>query len=178
MVATARKVEAMSELADGPNVHKMALDVTAGSAAVAAAVEAAAARFGGRLDVVVNNAGYGLMGDTEATSDADARAQLDTNFWGAVDVVKRALGVMRDDNPRAAGGRRGGVILNVSSMGGFIGYPGQAFYHASKFALEGFTESVAKELPLDWNSACHPCQKYIYIYIYLYLYIPFARSTC
>ncbi|PHH68070.1 hypothetical protein CDD83_6280 [Cordyceps sp. RAO-2017] len=74
---------------------------------------------------------------------------MDTNFWGVVDVSKRALAVMRDQNARS--GQRGGVIANLSSIGGFIGFPGQSFYHASKFAVEGWTEAVAKELSPDWN---------------------------
>ncbi|KAI8291485.1 hypothetical protein K4K56_006521 [Colletotrichum sp. SAR 10_98] len=69
---------------------------------------------------------------------------------GMVDVTKNALGIMRDINPKS--GQQGGVILNISSIGGWAGFPGQAFYHASKFAMEGWTESVAKELPTAWNS--------------------------
>lgn len=76
---------------------------------------------------------------------------MDTNFWGMVDVSKRALGIMRDENVKN-GGQRGGVILNISSMGGWFGFPACSFYHASKFAMEGWTEAVAKELPSEWNS--------------------------
>lgn len=122
---------------------KLALDVTSTSS-IGAALDAAVSRFGG-VDVVVNNAGYALVGDTEAAGDGEARALMDTNFWGMVDVSKRALGIMRE-------GGRGGVILNVSSMGGWMGYPANSFYHASKFAMEGWTEAVAKELPVEWNS--------------------------
>lgn len=68
-----------------------------------------------------------------------------------VDVAKNAVGIMRDQNARGDG-QQGGVILNVSSMGGFMGFPGSSFYHASKFAMEGWTEAVAKELPVEWNS--------------------------
>lgn len=98
---------------------------------------------------MVNNAGYTLLGDTEASQPGESRALMDTNFWGMVEVSKRALGVMRDDNPKS--GQQGGVILNISSMGGWFGFPACAYYHASKFAMEGWTESVAKELPVDWN---------------------------
>lgn len=91
------------------------------------------------------------MGDTEAAEDKESRAVLDTNFWGMVDVCKRALGIMRDVNGQN-GGQQGGCILNVSSMGGWSGFPGSSFYHASKFAMEGWTEAVAKELPIAWNS--------------------------
>lgn len=68
-----------------------------------------------------------------------------------VDVTKKALGVMRDENPQN-GAQQGGVIANISSMGGWMGFPSSSFYHASKFAMEGWTESVAKELPSSWNS--------------------------
>lgn len=104
----------------------------------------------GRIDIVVNNAGYTLAGDAEGAGDEESRAVMDTNFWGMVDVTKKALGIMRDENPKS--GQQGGVILNISSIGGWAGFPGQAFYHASKFAMEGWTESVAKELPTAWNS--------------------------
>ncbi|KAI8634062.1 retinol dehydrogenase 8 [Xylariaceae sp. FL1651] len=148
VVATARKVSALSYLADdAPNVLKLALDVTSPEA-IDAAFNEAVKRFG-RVDVVVNNAGYTIMGDTETSTPEEGRALFDTNFWGAVDVTKRALPVLRDENPKT--GQRGGVILFVSSIGGFLTTPGSAYYHASKFAMEGFAESVAKELRPDWN---------------------------
>ncbi|KAL8951314.1 MAG: hypothetical protein Q9222_002713 [Ikaeria aurantiellina] len=112
-------------------------------------MDATLARFS-RIDVVVNNAGYTLAGDTEAAQDGESRAVFDTNFWGMVDVSKRALAIFRDENPKT--GQQGGVVVNVSSLGGWAGFPGQAFYYASKFAMEGWTESVAKELPSSWNS--------------------------
>lgn len=116
--------------------------------------------------MVVNNAGYTIMADAEATPDDLARKLMDTNFWGPVSITKRALGIMRDVNANpssssppsttsgntlATTGKIGGVIINVTSMGGRIAYPGQAFYHASKFALEGYTESVSRELRPEWN---------------------------
>ncbi|KAI0121541.1 hypothetical protein F4776DRAFT_631309 [Hypoxylon sp. NC0597] len=105
----------------------------------------------GRVDVVVNNAGYTLIGDAESSppGNTEVRALFDTNFWGAVDVTKCALSIFRDINP--ASGQQGGVIVNVTCMGGFLGSPGSAFYNASKFALEGFAESVAKEVAPEWN---------------------------
>ncbi|OTB05396.1 hypothetical protein M426DRAFT_21988 [Hypoxylon sp. CI-4A] len=149
VVATARNPASLSEIPDTPNVLKLALDVTSVSS-IEAAFNATVERFK-RVDVVVNNAGYNLMGDAESSpaSNPGARALLDTNFWGAVDVTKRALGILRDTNPST--GQRGGVIVNITSMGGFLGSPGNAFYHASKFALEGFAESIAKEVSPDWN---------------------------
>ncbi|KAI1161233.1 retinol dehydrogenase 8 [Nemania serpens] len=148
VVATARKVSALSYLADdAPNVLKVALDVTSPEA-IDVAFTKAVERFG-RVDVVVNNAGYTIMGDTEASTAQEARDLFDTDFWGSVDVTKRALSVLRDENPKT--GQQGGAILFVSSIGGFITTPGNAFYHAAKFAMEGFAESVAKELDPDWN---------------------------
>jgi NAD(P)-dependent dehydrogenase (short-subunit alcohol dehydrogenase family) len=91
-----------------------------------------------RLDAVVACAGWGLAGPVELTSISDAKDQLETNFWGAVRVVQEALPIMR----RQGGGR---VVL-VSSIGGVIGIPFQAFYSASKFAMEGYGESLAYEV--------------------------------
>ena len=149
VVATARNPSSMSNIPDKPNVLKLKLDVTS-IPSIEDALSETLAQFQ-RIDVVVNNAGYTLVGDTEAAGDAEARALLDTNFWGCVDVTKRALGIMRDDNAKNDG-QRGGVILNISSMGGWFGFPACSFYHASKFAMEGWTEAVARELPSDWNS--------------------------
>lgn len=147
-MATARDPASLSSIPDGDNVLKLTLDVTSISS-VNAAFEHGLAKFG-RIDVVVNNAGYTLVGDTEAAGDEESRALFDTNFWGTVNVAKRALSVLREENLK--NGQRGGVILNMSSMGGYIGFPGSSFYHASKFAMEGWTEAVAKELPIEWNS--------------------------
>lgn len=149
-MATARNPASLSAIPDGPNILKLELDVTS-SSLIEAALSETLTKFG-RIDVIVNNAGYTLVGDTEAAGDEEAHAVFETNFWGMVDVTKRALGIMRDQNTKGGGGQQGGVILNVSSMGGFIGFPGSSFYHASKFAMEGWTEAVAKELPVEWNS--------------------------
>lgn len=147
VVATARKPSALSSIPDHDRVLKLALDVTSADS-IEAALHATLEKFG-RIDVVVNNAGYTLAGDTESAEDGESRAVFDTNFWGMVDVSKKALGIFRDVNPTT--GQQGGVIVNVSSVGGWSGFPGQAFYHASKFAMEGWTEAVAKEVPASWN---------------------------
>ena len=149
VVATARNPASPSSIPDSPNVLKLPLDVTS-IPSIESALSKTMSSFH-RIDVVVNNAGYTLVGDTEAAGDAESRALMDTNFWGMVDVTKRALGIMRDENSKS-GGQQGGVVLNVSSMGGWFGFPACSFYHASKFAMEGWTESVAKELPVEWNS--------------------------
>jgi len=92
----------------------------------------------GNIDVVVNNAGYALAGSIEDTTIEEAQQQLDTNFMGAVRVCKAVLPSMR--------ARGSGLLIHVSSLGGSVGLPFQGFYSASKFALEGFTESLRQEL--------------------------------
>ena len=92
----------------------------------------------GRLDAVVAGAGWGLAGAVEQTPIADARAQFETNFWGGVRVVQAALPAMRSNGS--------GRIVLISSIGGVVGLPFQAFYSASKFALEGFGEAMAYEV--------------------------------
>src|SRR5580692_913460 len=91
-----------------------------------------------RLDAVVACAGWGLAGAVELTPIEDAKDQVETNFWGAVRVVQRALPVMRR--------QRHGRIVLISSIGGIIGIPFQAFYSASKFAMEGYGEALAYEV--------------------------------
>jgi NAD(P)-dependent dehydrogenase (short-subunit alcohol dehydrogenase family) len=112
------------------------LDVTDANQA-RAAVEAAVGRFGG-IDVLVNNAGYGLLGFFEETAPDDVQAQFATNFFGALNVTRAALPVMRS--------ARKGRIFNVSSLGGLLGVQFGSLYCATKFALEGFSESLAKEV--------------------------------
>lgn len=148
MVVTARKVADLAYLADDDqNVLKLIVDVTSRKS-IDDAVASALSRFG-RLDVVVNNAGYSLRGDTENATEQAARHLVETMFWGTVHLTRHAMRVMREVNPQ--NGARGGVVLNVSSMGGRVAFPGNAFYHAAKFAVEGFTESVSKEVRPEWN---------------------------
>lgn len=92
----------------------------------------------GHIDAVVTCAGWGLAGPVEHTSIADAKDQMETNFWGTVRVVREVLPTMRKQGH--------GRIIAISSLGGIIGIPFQAFYSASKFALEGYAESLAYEI--------------------------------
>jgi NAD(P)-dependent dehydrogenase (short-subunit alcohol dehydrogenase family) len=92
----------------------------------------------GRLDILVNNAGFGLFGGIEETSLAEARAQLETNFWGAVRMIATVLPRMRE--------RHSGRIINISSVLGFMAVPFQGFYVASKHALEGYSEVLSLEV--------------------------------
>ena len=124
VIATARNPKSLSYLPDQPDVLKLALDVTSVEA-VTTAITTAVKKFG-RLDIIVNSAGFAVQGDTEAVPEASARAQVETNFWGAANVTKAALPILRDTNPPG----KGGLIVQVSSMGGRIGMAGHGFYHA------------------------------------------------
>lgn len=138
VAATARDVSALAPLAGryGAQVAAIALDVTH-KAAVDAAVAEAHRRFG-RLDVVINNAGYGLFGTIEEVSEAEARAQIETNLFGALWVTQAVLPIMR--------AQRSGHIIQVSSIGGVNAFPTVGLYHASKWGLEGFSQSLAAEV--------------------------------
>ncbi len=137
VVATARNVDAMTDLVDahGESVLALELDVT-DREAVGKAVSTAVEYFG-RLDVVVNNAGYGLFGAVEELSESDIRAQMEVNFYGALWVSQAVLPVMRD--------QQSGHIVQISSLAGIGAFPSLGGYHASKWALEAFSESMAAE---------------------------------
>lgn len=138
VVATARKVETVADLAErfGEAVLPLELDVT-DREGVFAAVDRAVARFG-RLDVVVNNAGYGHIGMVEEVSERELREVMETNFFGAVWVTHAVLPVLR---------RQGsGHLLQVTSEGGVRAYPSFGAYHASKWAVEGLSEALDQEL--------------------------------
>ncbi|HEX9469920.1 MAG TPA: oxidoreductase [Bradyrhizobium sp.] len=138
VVATARSVGKLAALtALAPDrLLAQKLDVTVADDA-ATAVKAAIARFG-RIDVLINNAGYGIIGAVEETPEAEFRAQMDTNFFGALSVTKAALPYLRT--------QKSGAIVNVSSMGGQMSFAGASAYSASKFALEGLSEALALEV--------------------------------
>ena len=138
VAATARDVKTLQPLVDrfGDLVAAIALDVT-DKAAVAAAVAETIKRFG-RIDVAVNNAGYGLFGAIEEVSEAEARAQLETNLFGALWVTQAVLPQMREQGS--------GHIIQVSSIGGVNAFPTVGLYHASKWGLEGFSQSLAAEV--------------------------------
>jgi len=138
VVATARTTSKLSVIANtAPDrVLLQRLDVTQ-PAEAAAAIDAAVARFG-RIDVLINNAGYAVLGAVEETPEAELRAQMETNFFGAVAVTRAALPTLR--------AQRSGALVNISSLGGQVSAPGFGAYAASKFALEGISEALAAEL--------------------------------
>ena len=138
VAATARKLETLDALVDtyGDAVLPIRLDVTDRGADFDA-VKRAADHFGA-LDIVINNAGYGHFGMIEELTEDDIRDQMETNFFGALWVTQAALPVMREQGH--------GHIIQVSSIGGISAFPTVGAYHASKWALEGFSQSLAQEV--------------------------------
>lgn len=138
LVATARDPRRLEDLVKsyGDKVRTAPLDVTDEREAYGA-VQVALDAFG-RLDVVVNNAGYGDIAPFEQLSSERFKAVVDTNFYGVVNVCRAAIPIMRK--------QRSGCILQISSVGGRLARPGNSPYHAAKWAVGGFTESLAQEV--------------------------------
>jgi len=138
VLATARNSEHLVDLASkfGESVRTVPLDVTNEEQAKYA-VDAAIQAFGS-LDILVNNAGYGNVGPVEDTSLADFRSQIETNLIGVIIMTKAVLPYFRE--------RRAGHFIQISSIGGRVGPPGRAAYAAAKFGVEGFSESLSKEV--------------------------------
>ncbi|KWV44896.1 oxidoreductase [Rhizobium altiplani] len=138
LVATARNVDRLLNLVRryGKQVELIELDVTDAPAA-RGAVDTAMERFG-RLDVLLNNAGYAHLSPFEQVSEDDFKAEIDTNFYGVVNLTRAALPVMRR--------QKSGHIINISSSSARFGSPGSTAYTAAKWAVSGFTASLAKEV--------------------------------
>lgn len=137
VVATARNPETVIDaIGNHPNLLAVALDVTNETQAEQAAA-AAVARFG-KIDFLINNAGYGLLGAVEEATADEIEKMYATNVFGLLKVTRAVLPQMRK--------QRSGHILNISSIGGYIGYPGWGVYCSTKFAVEGLSESMAVEL--------------------------------
>jgi len=138
VVVTARRVEDIADIVQGHEDAALALslDVTRPDQ-IAAAVTAAEERFG-TVDVLVNNAGYGYLGAIEEGEDADVHALFETDLFALVNLIKAVLPGMRS--------RRRGHIVNISSIGGLVTYPGVGWYHMVKFGVEAMSETLAKEV--------------------------------
>ena len=138
VAATARNPATLDDLIAkyGDSIAALKLDVT-DKAAVAAAIAETHKRFG-KLDIVINNAGYGQFGAIEELSEEDARDQMETNVFGALWVTQAALPIMRAQGS--------GHIIQISSIGGVNAFPNIGMYHASKWALEGFSQSLSLEV--------------------------------
>ncbi|KAI0176896.1 hypothetical protein BJ166DRAFT_10191 [Pestalotiopsis sp. NC0098] len=143
-VATARNPDQLKfKNTSDKNFLALKLDVTK-SEDIEDAFGKALKKFN-RVDVVVNNAGYGLAGPFEELDEQLARTQMDVNFFGLIAVTKKAMSVMREQKPS------GGLIQQVTSIGGQRGVPLFSIYCASKWAVEGFTEAVSKEVKPEWG---------------------------
>jgi NAD(P)-dependent dehydrogenase (short-subunit alcohol dehydrogenase family) len=142
--ATMRNLEKSKNITEIANTEKLPLQVVQldvnDDRSVKNAIDKIAAAENKRIDVLVNNAGYGLFGALEDTSIGEIKAQFETNFFGVIRVTQQVLPVMRKQNSG------GGTIVNVSSVGGRIGVPVLSAYQCTKFALEGLSESMSYEL--------------------------------
>ena len=138
VVLTARKPEQVEDIAakHPDTALVLPLDVTSEQAIVKAVAEAEA-HFG-QIDVLVNNAGYGYFSAIEEGEDDEVRRQFETNVFGLMSLTRHVLPGMRK--------RRSGHIVNVSSIGGLVAFPATGYYHATKWAVEGFSESLSKEV--------------------------------
>jgi NAD(P)-dependent dehydrogenase (short-subunit alcohol dehydrogenase family) len=136
VIATMRSPEKETGLSNLENVLVLRLDVT-DKKTIDAAVKAGVEKFG-RIDVLVNNAGHGTLGALEAATEEQIRQQFEVNVFGLIEVTKAVLPVMRQ--------QRAGIVINVSSIGGRVTFPFSSLYHATKFAVEGLTESMQYEL--------------------------------
>jgi len=136
VIASMRSPEKETELSDIEGVLVTRLDVT-DKGSIQKAVDAGVGKFGA-IDVLVNNAGYGAFGALEAAPEEVIRQQFEVNLFGLIEVTKAVLPGMR--------ARKSGVIVNVSSIGGRLTFPFASLYHATKFAVEGLTESLQYEL--------------------------------
>ena len=136
VAATMRAPEKAAELHNIIDVECVRLDVT-DVASVRSALDTTLEKFG-RIDVVVNNAGYGLLGPFEAATDEQIRRQVETNLFGVMNVCREIIPYFRE--------QKRGMIVNISSVGGQISFPFSSLYNATKWAVEGFTESLLYEL--------------------------------
>ena len=138
VAATLRKAGALDDLkaAYGDRLWITSMDLT-DTASIRRSIDEAFAAFG-RIDVIVNNAGYGLFGTAEEVTDAQIRHVLDTNLIGSIQVIRAAIPKLRAQG--------GGRVVQVSSEGGQVAYPNFSLYHASKWGIEGFVESVLQEV--------------------------------
>lgn len=144
VVATTRSPSTMSFTnTSSSNYLPLKVDVTSTSD-IEAAFTAALDKFS-RIDIVINNAAFGLVGALETLTDAQVRSQFDTNFFSVVTVTRRAVKTMRSQSPP------GGLIIQVGSIGSLLGFPMVSAMCASKWAVEGFSEAVRGEMRPEWN---------------------------
>lgn len=138
VVVTSRKTSDVEDIVAGNDDNSVAiqLDVTKPEQ-IKKAVQQAIDKFG-RIDVLVNNAGIGYFGAVEESEEEEVRRMFEINFWGLAHMTQEVLPIMRK--------QRSGQIVNIASIGGLVGFPAVGFYNATKFAVDGFSESLAKEV--------------------------------
>ncbi len=138
VAVTARNTEKVQDLVEinNENALAIALDVTDRDQ-VSTSVAKAEEHFG-KIDVLVNNAGFGYFGSIEESDETEVRAMFEANFWGLAEMTRAVLPKMRE--------QKNGAIVNISSIGGLVGFPGVGYYNATKFAVNGFSEALQKEL--------------------------------
>jgi NAD(P)-dependent dehydrogenase (short-subunit alcohol dehydrogenase family) len=138
VVVTARNADKVQDLVEinAENALAINLDVT-DKAQVAHAVAKAEEHFG-KIDVLVNNAGFGYFGAIEESDETEVRAMFEANFWGLAEMTRAVLPKMREE--------KSGTIVNISSIGGIVGFPGVGYYNATKFAVVGFSDALQKEV--------------------------------
>ncbi|KAJ3491716.1 hypothetical protein NLI96_g530 [Meripilus lineatus] len=147
-VATLRKPEVLNELKSKyPSSQLLVLKVDVTKPEDVAGAFSKTKEVFGRIDVVFNNAGHGILGEIESTPSEVARSMFEINFWGAERVSREAIKFFREVNKPGVGGR----LFNISSITGLSASPGLGHYSASKHALEGLTQSLASELDPAWN---------------------------
>lgn len=144
VVVTARNADKVQDLVEINQENALAIDLDVTDKAQVAHAVAKAEEHFGKIDVLVNNAGFGYFGAIEESDDAEVRSMFETNFWGVAEMTRAVLPKMRQE--------KSGTIVNISSIGGLVGFPGVGFYNATKFAVNGFSEALQKEVaPLGIN---------------------------
>jgi len=138
VVVTARDAEKVEDLVQINPENAVSYNLDVNDQAQIAHVVAKAEEHFGHIDVLVNNAGFGYFGSIEESVEREVRAMFETNFWGLAEITRAVLPGMRK--------RRSGTIVNISSIGGFVGFPGVGYYNATKFAVNGFSEALQKEV--------------------------------
>lgn len=144
VVVTARDADKIQDLVDINKDNALGLSLDVNDAARVSTTVAEAEKHFGRIDVLVNNAGFGYFGAIEESDEAEVRAMFETNFWGLSAMTRAVLPKMRE--------RKSGAIVNISSIGGSVAFPSVGYYNATKFAVNGFSEALQKEVkPLGIN---------------------------
>ena len=144
VVVTARNTNKIQDLVEINKENALALELDVTDKAQVAKAAADAEKHFGKIDVLVNNAGFGYFGAIEESDESEIRAMFEANFWGLAEMTRAVLPKMRE--------QKSGAIVNISSIGGLVGFPGVGYYNATKFAVNGFSEALQKELaPLGIN---------------------------